>query len=1434
MEGAVQPPTPPARSPTAASSTAPPHRPESFALRPPTSSDLSELQPSSDEDKTHSTQPGAAPARPQPSSATVPSPDLNTAQPTPAMDRQPSTSGKKQQKQQDMRGPPAGAPPTPAATASPSLSSSSIPLPSFVSADPLSSDPDSSSDEDPIGRPKPPKPQRFSKSTGLPRPRPSYYYDAEYDPGTGAGTKKKGRRGGYKGVPVFEPTMEDFEGNGGFYGYVKRIEKYGLRSGIVKVVPPKEWSNDLPSVLPPLEEIRLREPIEQLMMGSQGLYRVTNVAKTRIYNAAQWKDMSVLDKYEGPDLKGEREKGDRSERATASATVLERRKKKREERQRMNKGKGRAKEEDVEREEEEGEQADEEAEAEADGEYDDEEDVETPRKGRRTPAKKAASSAKKGKVKKEEEADDGRLEGVEVVDIPVEGLPSASPAASTSTHAGPTPAVDENGDTPMPSSRAPSVTPSLAASSAAAPKKKRLTNLERAQPTAEEWAAFAAKFEELPRGMKKEDYTVEAMRDFERRYWRTLTFGEPPMYGADMAGSLFSDSTKAWNVAHLGDLLPKLAPGACSIPGVVSPYLYFGMWRATFAWHVEDADLYSINYIHFGAPKFWYSVPQEQAQKFERVMEGYFPTDFRKCHEFLRHKAFLASPRVLANSGIVLNRCVQLPGEFILTYPKGYHSGFNLGFNCAESINFATERWLPLGKAAKHCRCIDDSVNIDVNIWLKEAAKAEALAKGEPWPYDEPEPPSSDPTVPSTSGGKKRMALTSGSTPAPKKPKAAPRAQQQPQQQQQYFLAPEARSTLLALLQQHNGILPPQLEYLNPYIPYLYAPAPATRQHQPVPRSTIPQPNPYSAQAFVYGNQNQRAAPKPPRSNSSTFLPKASSSSSSLLGKPSPAPAAAAKPAPPPPPAPKKVAFKCALCPDMAEEGLVKIGEPGAGGGGGGGGRKNGEGLRAHRVCVMFTPATWIEVDPQSEEEMVRGYAKIEKARWKLKCQLCTEPHGTKIQCTKGKCTKAFHVTCALADDSGVLMDATVPDQEHDGEVVSILDAAIALDKMDADGGEGEGKEKGEREKTPEKKVEGEKGKGKSPKSPTKEIPSNEFIQLTVLCRTHNPDWQRLEAERKAAELKAKVDALAPGARIRVKTTGGAFDVTLEAVDYEKETVSFVFDNGKRNSIKWKLIVWPEDPEIARKKQEKLQRSEQAKAAIMDKPKYKNQSAKRHSAVGTMAPPARVAAVGAGAAAPQQAQPNPQAQQPKFYSVAPQQQQHPFQQQQQQQPPQHYGPPQPNHSAVPPPHPQQLYRPPPHPQQQGYPHPAYPTPPQPQYGSPYQQHAGPPQHPQPHPAQQGGYYGAPPPSQQPPQQYYSQHQHYQHAKPLLPPHHQPAPPQHRSPYASPVQAHAQPHLSHSYGPQAGYAPQGGGQPPFSSFAGSVVMQQQQQQGSPPV
>ncbi|CAJ0968678.1 unnamed protein product [Ranitomeya imitator] len=98
--------------------------------------------------------------------------------------------------------------------------------------------------------------------------------------------------------------------------------------------------------------------------------------------------------------------------------------------------------------------------------------------------------------------------------------------------------------------------------------------------------------------------------DLERKYWKNLTFMSP-IYGADISGSLYDSDIHLWNIAGLKTLLDMVEhESGIIIEGVNTPYLYFGMWKTTFAWHTEDMDLYSINYLHFGEPKSWFILHQ--------------------------------------------------------------------------------------------------------------------------------------------------------------------------------------------------------------------------------------------------------------------------------------------------------------------------------------------------------------------------------------------------------------------------------------------------------------------------------------------------------------------------------------------------------------------------------------------------------------------------------------------------------------------------------------------------------------------------------------------------------------------------------------------------------------------------------------------------------
>ena len=84
-----------------------------------------------------------------------------------------------------------------------------------------------------------------------------------------------------------------------------------------------------------------------------------------------------------------------------------------------------------------------------------------------------------------------------------------------------------------------------------------------------------------------------------------------------------------------------------------------------------------------------------------------------------RHKMTVISPMVLKHHSIPYNKIVQRAGEFMITFPYGYHAGFNHGFNCAESTNFASPRWVEYGKRATQCVCKSDMVKISMDTFVK-------------------------------------------------------------------------------------------------------------------------------------------------------------------------------------------------------------------------------------------------------------------------------------------------------------------------------------------------------------------------------------------------------------------------------------------------------------------------------------------------------------------------------------------------------------------------------------------------------------------------------------------------------------------------------------------------------------------------------------------
>jgi len=324
---------------------------------------------------------------------------------------------------------------------------------------------------------------------------------------------------------------------------VTRTVPWGQYSGIVKIVPPAEWSESLPPITKQsLADVRIKSPIQQNMLGQAGLFRATNVEKNknRPLSIKEWYEKTRDNRWAGP---GPMDVDVTRDRDSAAAKA-----KRREAEEKRKKDRDAAREKRV-------------------------------KAAERREARKRAAAEPGGHANDQEELDDAQLEELEF-----NGLDSSQvdvdKNGGSSGHAG------LDGDASM--ADVPALEPHTHHSPLSSRSSPSAKTPESTGPSLEPfYQTFNPETAWLPPNTSASDYTPEACAQMERKFWKTMGLGEPGWYGADLQGSLFPDPNTPWNVANLPNLLNRLGR---ELPGVNRPYLYFGMWKAAFAWHVEDVS----------------------------------------------------------------------------------------------------------------------------------------------------------------------------------------------------------------------------------------------------------------------------------------------------------------------------------------------------------------------------------------------------------------------------------------------------------------------------------------------------------------------------------------------------------------------------------------------------------------------------------------------------------------------------------------------------------------------------------------------------------------------------------------------------------------------------------------------------------------------------
>uniref|UniRef100_A0A1Q3F7T9 Protein Jumonji n=1 Tax=Culex tarsalis TaxID=7177 RepID=A0A1Q3F7T9_CULTA len=162
-----------------------------------------------------------------------------------------------------------------------------------------------------------------------------------------------------------------------------------------------------------------------------------------------------------------------------------------------------------------------------------------------------------------------------------------------------------------------------------------------------------------------------------------------------------------WNLKVLTNNSSSILRSLGPVMGITIPTLHVGMLFSACCWYRDPHGLPWIEYLHTGANKIWYGVPDDQNSNFRSALTSLVPTHCQNKTIWLPCDTAMAPPHMLTDRNVSLCRTEQQPGQFVVVFPRAYTSSLCTGYAVSESVYFASSSWL--GTAKEDFRDIRES-----------------------------------------------------------------------------------------------------------------------------------------------------------------------------------------------------------------------------------------------------------------------------------------------------------------------------------------------------------------------------------------------------------------------------------------------------------------------------------------------------------------------------------------------------------------------------------------------------------------------------------------------------------------------------------------------------------------------------------------------------